>query len=259
MSAITKNSIVDEYFAWLKGSTFVHKVNDSTTRVSLPFLDRNNDYTEIYIVKKTENEFFLTDDGAIYNELEFSGFNFTKDRLKILDSILLTHGIARDVDNALFVSADADTLYFKKHMLAQCMVKVSDMFILSNPRAKSLFAEDIAEFFDTNEVRYVPNHSIIGKSKLPSIFDFVIPGSKSKNVPARLIKGYSKLDNDKARLLLFSWKDTEGVRAENTELLVYINDIGQNIRQSAISSLQEYSITSIAWQDRQNSLPRLLA
>jgi len=258
MLEITRENIVDGYFAWLKDSTFFSVLNDTVTRISLPFLDRNNDYTEIYMVRRSENEFFLTDDGATYSELEFSGFNFTKDRLKILNTIIASHGVSMDGNNALCVTADSDSLFFKKHMLLQCIVKVSDMFILKNPRKDSLFTEDIAAFLDENNVRYTPNISISGKSKLLNYFDFAVPGIKNRNIPDKFIKGISNLDNQKARLLIFGWEDIREAR-DNTEMFVFVNGVDKSIRASAFSSLQEYDIKPFDWQHRKNTIESLTA
>ena len=44
-----KNESIEKYIDWLKQNISQYKVNDSIYRITLPFLDRNNDYIDIYI------------------------------------------------------------------------------------------------------------------------------------------------------------------------------------------------------------------
>ena len=64
----------DEYIKWLYDNTDEYKVSDNVYRITLPFLNRNNDCTEIFI-KLDGDKYLLTDDGETINELELSGFN----------------------------------------------------------------------------------------------------------------------------------------------------------------------------------------
>ena len=69
------------YLKWLEENIYQFKVNDNIYRITLPFLDRNNDCIEIYIIKKGDDSFFITDDGLTLSDLESSGFNiFTSKR-----------------------------------------------------------------------------------------------------------------------------------------------------------------------------------
>ena len=38
------------YVDWLKQNIDQYKVNETTYRITLPFLDRNNDHIEMYII-----------------------------------------------------------------------------------------------------------------------------------------------------------------------------------------------------------------
>ena len=257
MSTLDLSSIVDNYYAWLKDSTFIDQMNNNTVRISLPFLDRNNDYTEIYVIKNSENDFILTDDGETYRELEFSGFKFNKERLKILNNILMSHGISIDGDNAIYVNANTTNIYFKKHMMVQCLTRISDLFVSSIPQIRSLFTEDISNFFDENDIRYTSNIPLIGKSKLNNNFDFLI--TKSKNAPERLIRGLNKLDVQNAKLLMFSWGDVRETREAGMQLITFVNDIDKKIHSVALSGLSEYGITPVLWSDRSKALPMLAA
>ena len=128
-----------QYLEWLKQNIEQYQIRDSIFRITLPFLDRNNDCVEVYIVDNGDGTYQITDDGATINDLEFSGFDIetSERRKKILNSIVAAYGITRLDTNELVVKCTRDDLPLKKHMLAQCMVKVSDMFYLSKNTIQS--------------------------------------------------------------------------------------------------------------------------
>ena len=251
-------SIIDDYYTWLKNLSFLEQLNNDVARISLPFLDRNNDFTEIYIVKRSNNEYLLTDDGMTYSELEFSGFDFTqKKRVETLKKVANSHGVSIDSNNALFVVSDLDSLPQKKHMLVHCMMKISDMFESRGTSPKSFFIDDIAAFLNENDIRHTESISLIGKSKLPCHFDFVIPPSKA--APERLIRGINRLDTNAAKLLIFNWEDTRDTRNHESQLYAFVNDVDKDVKPSVISSLKEYSVVPIKWTERSTVVEPLIA
>jgi len=250
-------SIVDDYYAWLKSISFLNQLDNEVTRISFPFLDRNNDFTEIYAVKQSESEYLLTDDGMTYGELEFSGFEFTTKRLEALHKIVNSHGVSLDKNNAIFAIADLDTLPQKKHMLIHCMMKVSDMFEIRDSKVKELFVDDIAAFLDKHDIRYSESISLMGKSKLPCFFDFIIPSSKI--APERLIRGLNKLDTNAAKLLIFNWEDTRDTRSKESQLYAFVNDVEKDIKPTILSSLKEYNVVPIKWTERSSIIESLVA
>ena len=65
------------YLSWIKQNIDQFKVSDNTFRLTMPFLDRNNDQIEIYITK-SNGSYLITDDGATLNDLFLSGFEISK-------------------------------------------------------------------------------------------------------------------------------------------------------------------------------------
>lgn len=65
------SGLLDKYLSWLKSKTVVREVN-GWAEVTTPYLDRHNDYLQIYI-KQENDSFLLTDDGYVLNDLELSG------------------------------------------------------------------------------------------------------------------------------------------------------------------------------------------
>lgn len=247
------------YISWLKENIEQYKIDSSVYRLTTPFLDRNNDYTEIYIIKQDDDSFKLTDAGETLNELFFSGLDIfnSKHRTNILKTILNSHGIEYGNDNnELYTIAAANELPQKKHMLIQCMQKVSDLFYLSKSNIQSIFTEDVKNFLEENDIRFVDSPNFVGKSKLSTSYDFVLP--KFKNIPERMIKASNNFDKNSARNIIFTWTDTKEVR-ENSKLYVFIQDTEKKIDASAINALKEYDIESVLWSKKDKYIKELSA
>lgn len=249
----------DLYLQWLSANIEEYKIDSKTYRITLPFLDRNNDHTELYIIDRQDGTFLLTDDGVILNDLEFSGFDFSgsKKRRRILSAVTNAHGVTVTDNNELQVVCTLDDLPVKKHMLAQCMVKVSDMFYLSQPNVQSVFLDDVRFFLEENDVRYVPNVLMVGKSKLTSHYDFAV--GKSKRSGERLIKVVNNMDQTAAKSIIFSWNDTKEMRQPDSKLYAFIQDSNKKISTDALSALKEYGIETAFWTEREKVLPALTA
>ncbi len=247
------------YLNWLQSNIEQFKINDFTFRLTLPFLNRDNDYTEIYIIKRDDNNFLITDDGITIGDLELSGFDpFSSERRKkIFNSIITAHGVSKTQNNELIIECTLDDLALKKHMLVQCMVKISDMFYLSRKNIQSLFLEDVQDFLNIHKIRYVENTGIIGKSKLSTHYDFIIP--HSEKAPERLIQVINHLDLTTAKTVIFSWNDTKNVRKPDSKLYTFIQDTQRNISKSSLNILKEYDIYPALWSKKDKYINELSA
>ena len=248
-----------QYLEWLKQNIEQYQVRDSIFRITLPFLDRNNDCVEVYIVDNGDGTYQITDDGATINDLEFSGFDIetSERRKKILNSIIAAYGITRLDTNELVVKCTRDDLPLKKHMLAQCMVKVSDMFYLSKNTIQSVFLDDVQSFFDANDVRYVDNICLTGKSKLTTHYDFAI--ARSKKSAERFIKVVNNMDLNAARNIIFAWNDTKDMRQPEAKLYAFIQNTDKKISDDAIGALKEYEIKPALWSKKDSYISELIA
>ena len=64
-------TLLDRYNAWLKEKTVLREVAD-WVEITTPYLDRHNDYLQIY-AKRVDGSFILTDDGYTIEDLLQSG------------------------------------------------------------------------------------------------------------------------------------------------------------------------------------------
>lgn len=151
------------------------KAMGSWAEITTPYLDRHNDYIQIYL-KKAADGFVLTDDGYTIHDLLDEGCSLEGDkRQQLLQTTLNGFGVQRDKKNdALFVNAVADNFALKKHSLIQAMLAVNDLFYLATPHTESLFFEDVRNWLDKAEICYSERVSFTGHSGYSRQFHFLI-------------------------------------------------------------------------------------
>ena len=119
-------NLLDAYHVWLKDKTVLHQI-DQWVEITTPYLDRHNDYVQIY-VKKTNGGFLLTDDGYIIDDLKQSGCKLDSyKRQELLQMTLNGFGVKKD-GNELQVHTSAENFASRKHNLVQAMLAVNGMF-----------------------------------------------------------------------------------------------------------------------------------
>lgn len=248
----TEMDFKKNYIDWLNENIEQCQIHDGVYRITLPFLDRNNDYIEIYITKESDNIYRLTDDGETIEELTFSGLELfkSKRRTAIFNGIIASHGINKSDKNELYTTCTKEDLPQKKHMLSQCMIKVSDLFYTVRQNIQSLFIEDVQAYLDDNDIRYIPSISFVGKSQLTTNYDFGI--AKSKNAPERIIKVVNNLDRSKSESTIFLWDDTKEMRkSSDSQLYVFVHDKDKKVQTSAVTALKQYGIKVVLWSNRE--------
>ncbi|MAF92891.1 MAG: hypothetical protein CL674_16600 [Bdellovibrionaceae bacterium] len=247
---------VDEYLNWLKRSIRTRDVN-GWTEITTPYLDRHNDWIQIY-VKETKGIYVLTDDSYTILDLENSGCVLDSPKRKSLLSTTLSGFGVRLNGNALVIEASAEDLPFKKHSLMQAMLAVNDLFYVSRASVDSLFYEDVVYWLEQNNVRYTENVSFTGKSGMSSKFNFVIP--KSPKEPERILHLINSPSKSIVQATIFSWEDIKFNRKSDSVLYAMVNDSDESrekVAQKTISPFKNYGIVPILSSEKDLFIDRL--
>jgi hypothetical protein len=250
-------ALLDQYSAWLRDKTNLREVND-WVEITTPYLDRHNDYLQIY-ARRVNGSFLLTDDGHTIRDLELSGCNLgTSKRQELLNMTLNGFGVHRNRNSdALEVTASSDSFPLRKHSLMQAMLAVNDLFYLAEPMVKSLFYEDVVAWLDTAEIRYTPEVKFTGRSGYDHLFNFVIP--KSPREPERILHAINRPDKLSAQAFIFSWSDTRDVRPPASRAYAVLNDTEHAIAFGVLEALRSYDIRPVVWSRREDVRPELAA
>jgi hypothetical protein len=247
--------LISTYYAWLKDKTVLRQI-DQWIEITTPYLDRHNDYLQIY-AKKVNEGFVLTDDGYTIDDLEQSGCKLeSRKRQELLKLTLNGFGVQME-GKALQVHASIDNFALRKHNLVQAMLAVNDMFYLATPMVASLFYEDVVAWLDKQDIRYTPKVKFTGKTGYDHLFDFVIP--KSRQQPERILKTINRPNRDAAQAAVLSWIDTKEVRSPNSRAYALLNDVEQSVSNEVIDALRSYEVRPVPWSQREEVKKELVA
>ena len=115
--------------------------------------------------------------------------------------------------------------------------------------------EDVTEWLDDSNVRYIPLVSFTGKSGFDHRFDFVIP--KSPANPERMLKAINRPDRRNAEQFAFAWIDTRDARPAEARAYALLNDDSRRVSTSAMTAISEYDIKPLLWSNRDDFIHEL--
>lgn len=256
MSVAEIERLLSDYRQWLKDKTTLREVDDTWVEITTPYLDRHNDFLQIY-AKQENGGFLLSDDSYTIHDLESSGCNLhTEKRQDLLRMTLNGFGVKLNHE-ALQIHTTALTFPLRKHNLIQAMLAVNDLFYLAKPIVESLFFEDVVAWLDGNDVRYTPRVKFTGTSGFDHLFDFVIP--KSRKESERIVQAINRPTRDSAESFIHAWSDTREVRPLDSKAYALLNDTDQAISSSVIDAFQNYQIRPVPWTQRVDVVAELVA
>ena len=240
---------IDEYLDFLKENLTIKKLKD-IHEITLHFFEMNNDALTIYVDQISEDEYRVSDDSYIINNLYDNGINLSKKRLDSISSICLKLGVEVEA-NELLVYSKSKNLVSKVHTLAQAMLRVDDMYLTSQNRVSSYFIEDLINFFDQNEIYYSRDISFIGKTGMTHSFDFLF--QRSKENPERICRAINNGSKNNMINVLFAWQDIETIRNNKSKLIIIVND-NNKIEDGVIEGFNNYDIKSYRWSELSSNL-----
>ena len=245
----------EKYISWLEDEITVNKIGEYI-EVTSPFLDRYNDYLQVYAKLENDKEILLTDDSYIINNLEMSGIDMKSSKRKqLLQSFLNKYSVKLE-NNALVTKSNIEDFPQKILFLMQAMINVDDMFMLSQNKVASLFLEDVKNFLDTKDIFYTRDVNFVGKSGFVYSYEYLIQRTKEK--PERLCKVINNPNKQNFQSTMFMWNDTKETRDDNSQLIVFLNDENR-IDSNVIEGFNKYNVDTIPWSERDKYLDKLTA
>ena len=245
----------EKYINWLENEITVNRINEYI-EITSPFMDRYNDYLQVYAKLENDSEILLTDDSYIINNLEMSGIDMKSNKRKqLLQSFLNKYSVKLD-GNALVSKSNIDDFPQKILFLMQAMLNVDDMFMLSQNKIASLFLEDIKSFLDGKDIYYTRDVSFVGKSGFVYSYEYLIQRTKEK--PERLCTAINNPNKQNFQSTMFMWNDTKETRDNDSKLIVFLNDENK-VDASILEGFKNYNVDTILWSERDKYLDKLTA
>ena len=247
--------LVKGYTKWL-GSEIEVRCIDEWIEVTTPFLDRHNDFLQIFACRRDE-DWMLTDDSYVITDLSQSGCDIERGsrREELLETVLKGYGVRREEDDQLVVLASDQEFPQRIHDLLQAMMSVDDLFFTTQTPNVNLFVIDVRTWLSQANVRFTPDVKFTGASGYDHRFDFVIPSSE--NLPERVLQSANRPNRGWAERLAFSWLDTRETRPKGSKAFAILNDASDGIGQNLINALGNYDIQTLVWSEREEVVEQL--
>ena len=252
----TNNDWVNKYLRWLTDHIIATDLDKDLTEISTPFTDRFGDGITIY-VRKSSHQITLSDDFALVNNTIAIGENPSPKKLTSLRIYLAPYGITVTDDGELQMAAHEGNYPISLHLFIQALVAANDMFA---PRYKqsikaNIFVDDIASFFDSQDVPYTQNIKIEGQSGIIHQVGFILP--KRRETPERLIYALNKPTSQNVELTLFKWGDIQRKRGDNSHMIAFLNDEDGTVPNHIVNAFNSYGALPVPWSARQSYLKDL--
>lgn len=243
--------MINDYANWLKSEIKIANFGEFF-ELTTPYLDRFNDYLQIYVKQEKDGTITLTDDGYIISNLLSSGMSLKSGskRRNMLDRIVTNYSLQIDGER-ISTSATANNFPQKKHMLVQAMLSIDDMFELNSENVKNFFVEDIETFFNANDIYYSKDFSLVGKTGSLYTYDFHF--QRTKNKPERFCKAINNVRESSRNMTIFNWIDTQDKRNNEGNLIVMLNDENK-ISETDIDAFKNYRIETVLFSKRQENV-----
>lgn len=249
---------VDNYLKWLKENMKQTVISSNLVELTTPFLDRHNDYTQIYLEEQSDQSYVISDRGYTVTDLKLSGVDMTTDkRSAIFQQILNRLGIQFDVQSdVLYLKCSRNRIPEAQHTLLQGMLDINDMFYLNTETVVNLFYSDVKEFFQANSIYFSEDMEIRGRSGLSHSFPFFIQNNKTH--PDRFVRLSNRFTRSEAERFMFAWEDVAQIRnakGKSSSLIILINDT-KKINEELLANVIQYdsNIIPLPWSTRETKL-----
>lgn len=243
-------SLLDRYWFWLQGNSDLRQLDDSV-EITTPYLDRHNDYFQIYATQDRDG-FLLTDDGYVLADLEMSGLEIAKARQHpAFQAALGGLDVQVSDENVLQVRTSPADFALRTHSLVQAMLAVNDLGCLVTPALPSkqrLFRKDVTAWLDDSGIRYSPKRKFDGKSGFQHEFDFVI--SESEQQPERLLRVAAAPDRKTVEALVFALRDLPAGHAPERRAYAILNDTEKTVPERVSGAVGENGWKPVPWSQR---------
>ncbi len=251
----TIQNLLENYSTWLQDRTSFRELDDSI-EITTPYLDRHNDYIQIYI-EFSEDEILLTDGGYVLEDLEMSGYKIDGPKRQTMLNITLNGFDVQLNGKTLEARASSSDFSLKLHNLVQTMLAVNDLYYLASPSVVPMFVENTDGWLNHHNITHSCKIKYPGKSGFEHEFDFVIPQTRTH--PERVLKAINRPDRGTAQRMVFSWLDIKDAVSSGTCAYAILNDSDQEVQGSVMDALHNYDVRTILWSNRNQAYAELAA
>lgn len=256
---------LDRYIDWLRSACSESDQGDGWFALSFPFLDRHNDYLEVY-ARESGDGFLITDDGRTIRDLKHSGIDLTTagKRRAIAESILSGFGLDPGLiaNGKIKAVAEEEEFPAKLQGVLAAMLGIDSLAHTSPPNVVALFKDHVADWFSAIGARAAKAPPLVGRSSVVHNFDFVVP--RTKGGPPGIVQAIKSPDRIHLQSYTFSVIDTrespsfQSGELRGAEFFAVLND-ERLLKDKDYFALLDNGITTIEWSRREGHAGKFAA
>ena len=246
--------LIHSHGDWLKSNTLVTHRGEYV-EIALPFLDRRNDYIQVYLTKEDDG-YVLSDYGETLDDLGMEGFEITTTRRKrILQSAIVGFGVCNE-DSVLKVRTSRERFGCDMNNLVQAILSVNDLHFLAKPVNTGNFRVNVVRWLKENFAQFDESKKVVGRSGLEHSFHYAVAEDRKNS--KQVFKAINSPTMEATRNLVFSWIDTREQHFPDSQAVAILNDLHQEIPSRIGDVLSRYEISSLLWSERNHGLDKVL-
>lgn len=247
-------AIKESYMKFIEKNTQIPKTKGQKTEVVTPFINSTGESIS-FEVRADGKKYIITDNGYTYWDMNLQDINLNKKnkRRELLDSKINYYGFSINKENEIYKITITNELGQAIHDMTQLLLSIYDLTYLSQKNVYQQFFDDVKDYFNTNNQKYIflPEFNLAGKSHLNHKFNYAF----HSNGKTKLVKVFRTINKSQVESILASWLDTVEVRKsnynDNEELRIIISEDGfNNLSDDYKLALENYNIKVVNFNDK---------
>lgn len=117
-----------EYLDWFRDEINYHKL-DNEVQITLPYLDYNNDYIQIYLKHFQKDIFLLSDNGITVNNLLINGYDLMEKKYEDLLKTALNMASIDFEKKVFLIKSTYNDLPSSMHFLIQTIFLINNCIV----------------------------------------------------------------------------------------------------------------------------------
>ncbi len=243
------NNLKESFVNWLSAETSIKDIGNGKCQLSVPLLDRHNDYLQMVIEHTNDGKLLISDDGYMIHDLELYGIDIsTRKRSYKADRLVKAYGAKIDDTRRIVVESTTDEYPARMAMLIQAMLTIGDLLAVDKANVDNVFKQEVEMYFRDHRVTYDVPPSFTGITGLRHNFDFEVRSSATSRI--KLIKTINSPSAKTVKSAIFSCIDLNEIDKETYSPVAVLNDREDDVSTDLVEALSSYNINAVLWSER---------
>ncbi len=239
-------SLLSRYWDWVQGQTSVRDLG-GTYEITTPYLNRFNDFVQVYAKMIKPSRILVTDGGETMEEFGLSEYsNTTRRWTPIIQEILNGFSIKmNEQDRSLNTEGSIQDFPLATHNLIQAILAINDVGYMSGSgrsTIQSAFRKQVDHELASFDWEVKSNPKFQGGSGVPRKFHFMV---KSEKIPT-VIQCFGSIDKQRADAFVLSFLDVQKKQSDGQmKCSALIKDDDEESLETPLAIMRSFDIHAV--------------